>query len=99
MSRILEGLEGVECNIDYVLAHERTQEEHNQKLEAMLKRLSSAGVTLNIDKCQFSVCRIKFLGNIISPERIEADPHKISAINEHACTPQRSRSQVLSWNG
>ena len=80
MSRILEGLEGVECNIDGVLVHGRTQEEHDQKLEGVLKRLSSAGVTLNVDKCQCNVRRIKFLGNIVSPERIEADPDKISAI-------------------
>ena len=51
MSQILKGLNGVECNIDDVLDHGATQEEHDRRLEAVLQRLSNANVTLNADKC------------------------------------------------
>ena len=47
MSEILQGLDGVECNIDDVLVHGKDQTEHDQRLEAVLMRLVEAGVTLN----------------------------------------------------
>ena len=80
MSRILEGLEGVECNIDDVLVHAPTQELHDNRLKEVLERLSAAGVTLNLDKCTFSVPKIKFLGNIVSADGIGADPDKVAAV-------------------
>ena len=50
LSQILEGLDGVECNIDVVLVHGATQEEHEQRLEAVVQRLPVANVTLNAKK-------------------------------------------------
>ena len=46
----------------------------------MLERLSATGVTLNLDKCTFRVPKIKFLGNIVSADGIEADPDKVAAV-------------------
>ena len=80
MSRILEGLEGVECNIDDVLVHAPTIELHDYRLQKVLERLSEAGVTLNIDKCTFRVPKIKFLGNVVSANGIEVDPDKVAAV-------------------
>ena len=36
MSQILQGLDGVECNIDDVLVHGKDHTEHDQRLEAVL---------------------------------------------------------------
>lgn len=80
MSKILEGLDGVECNIDDVLVHASTQELNDKRLEQVLKRMIEAGVTLNIDKCTFRVPKIKFLGNVLSAGTIEVDPDKVSAV-------------------
>ena len=80
MSRILEGLDGVECNIDDVLVHAPTRELHNKRLEQVLERLTTAGVTLNIEKCVFRATRIKFLGNVVSAHGIEVDPDKVAAV-------------------
>ena len=80
MTQILQGLEGVECNIDDVLVHGRNQEEHGERLAAVLKRLCEAGVTLNLEKCVFSTSKVTFLGHVIGPNRIEADPEKLKAI-------------------
>ena len=73
MSRILEGLEGGECNIDDVLVHVPTIELHDYILQKKSERLSEAGVTLKIDKSTFRVPKIKFLGNINSANGIEVD--------------------------
>ena len=51
MSEILSGLEGIVCMMDDVLVHGKCQEEHDQRLTAVLERLQKAKVTLNKDKC------------------------------------------------
>ena len=53
MSKILEGLEGCVCLIDEVLIHGKNYEEHERRVEAVLKRLIETGVTLNPLKCEF----------------------------------------------
>ena len=48
-----EGLPGVLCVMDDILIFGTTKQEHNSQLQAVLKRLSSAGITLNSRKCKF----------------------------------------------
>ncbi len=86
MSKILDGLDGVICQMDDILIHGATQEEHDERVRRVLKRLRDAGVTLN-NKCCFSQRSIKFLGHVISPEGISADPEKTQAIQKFQ-TPQ-----------
>ena len=57
-------------------------EEHKMRLTAAMKRIEAAGVTLNIDKCEFAKRRLKFLGHIIDQTGIQPDPEKISAVVE-----------------
>ena len=97
MSQILQGLDGVECNIGDVLVHGKDQTEHNQRLEAVLMRLVEPGVTLNLDKCQFSTDRIKFLGHVISSCGIEADTEKLQAIAD--LPPPQSVQEVRTFLG
>lgn len=56
--------------------------EHNERFTAALKRIETAGVTLNPSKCQFGKKQLKFLDHLIDHERIRADPDKTSAIIE-----------------
>ena len=77
MSDILAGFTGVLCMIDDTLIYGRTQEEHNAHLQSALQRLQDAGMTLNVDKCQFSKTSLKFLGHVIDNTSIRADPDKV----------------------
>ena len=70
------------CQIDDVLVFGRDQTEHDARLLAVLKRIESAGATLNPEKCEFSQKTVKFLGHIIDENGIRADPAKTSAIRE-----------------
>ena len=63
-----------------MLVHDKDQKQHDERLEAVLKRLLEAGVTLNLDKCVFSTKQVKFLGHVISSNGIEGDPDKVKAI-------------------
>ena len=80
MSKILSGLDGVLCQMDDILIHGRSQEEHDRRLVAALNRIQSSGVTLNPDKCEFNKEKLTFLGHVISKEGIAPDPKKTTAI-------------------
>ena len=82
MSHILSGLAGVACMMDDVLVFGATQREHDLRLDAVLDKISKAGVTLNLDKCQFSTDSVKFLGHSIDSAGIHPDPDKIHAIQQ-----------------
>ena len=74
MSELLTGVQGTQCLMDDILVYGKNQVEHNQRLKAVLSHIEHAGVTLNIQKCEFSKRRIIFLGHVIGPEGITADP-------------------------
>lgn len=81
MQRILEGLEGVVCQMDDILVHGATIEEHDERLEAVLKRLEEANATLNPEKCLFAQETVSFLGQLVGKNGIQADPAKVEAVN------------------
>ena len=76
----LEGLEGVVCMIDDILIYGRNQEEHDTRLAATMGRLEKCGITLNYEKCQFSMTSIKFLGHVVGKEGISSDLTTVKAI-------------------
>ena len=46
----------------------------------VLKRLWDRGLQVDVNKCKFSVKRVKYLGLIISTDGISIDPEKVQAI-------------------
>jgi len=80
MSEMLKDKQGVVCLMDDVLVYGATQQEHDERLEAVLETMSANGMTLNEAKCQFSQKKILFLGQEIDEHGIRPDPAKISAI-------------------
>ena len=50
--------------MDDVLVFGQTKAEHDQRLKAVLESIQ-AGATLNVDKCDFSIDKVKFLGHVI----------------------------------
>ena len=80
MESKLEGLEGVECQIDDILVHGESQKIHDERLHAVLKRLADSNITLNLVKCEFSKSEVRVLGNIVGANGISPDPSKFAAI-------------------
>ena len=66
--------------IDDILVFSKSKHEHDQRLESVLKRINSAGITLNFDKCEFSKISVKVLGHVIDETGIHLDPNKIQQI-------------------
>ena len=73
--------------MDDVLVFSETQEEHDERLRIVLKRIQDSGMTLNPEKCEFSRNRVKFLGHVLDGTGIHPDPDKIQGIAETA-TPK-----------
>lgn len=96
MSVLLTGLQGVLCHMDDVLVFSRDDAEHNQQLEAVLRRVEEAGATLNLSKCEFNRNTLTFLGNVIDANGIRADPSKTEAIREMQPQHQSQQSED-SW--
>ena len=82
MQRILEGLDGVECQVDDILVFGETQEQHDKRLIAVLERLADANVTLNLVKCKFSTDKVEFLGHVIGKDGVQIDPTKVEAVTQ-----------------
>ena len=53
MSETLSGLDGVVCLVDDVLVYGKSQQEHDQRLNAVLQCLTEAGLTLSREKSEF----------------------------------------------
>jgi hypothetical protein len=47
--------------VDDIIVYSNTYEEHIKHPESVLGKLTTAGFTINIDKCDFSKQEIKFL--------------------------------------
>ncbi|CAK1596186.1 unnamed protein product [Parnassius mnemosyne] len=59
-----------------------TLDKHLEHIDIVLSKLNKAGLTCNLQKCEFICKEIKMLGYIISTEGIKTDPDKIRAIQE-----------------
>lgn len=84
VTQVTVGLEGVVCHMDDLLVWGSTQEEHDSRLHAVLKKMESTGMTLNVEKFEISKREVKFLGHIISDKGVNSDPAKTSAVREMA---------------
>ena len=80
MNEVLSSLEGVLCHVDDVLVFGKDRIGHDTRLQATLKRLQAAGITLNEGKFQFYQSCITFLGHVIESNGISPDPKKTAAI-------------------
>jgi hypothetical protein len=97
IQQTLGDLSGVNAIYNDVVVHGTTELEHRSNLEMVLKRLEDSGIILKMDKCQFNMKKIDFLGYVLSEHGIEIAESKVEAIRS-ARTPQ-SVSEVRSFLG
>jgi hypothetical protein len=70
--------------INDLLVHSRGEEEHEDHLHLVLRKLRDHKLYAKLSKCEFLLKQIAFLGHIILKGGISVDPNKIQ--------------DVLSWN-
>ncbi|XP_055615101.1 uncharacterized protein K02A2.6-like [Toxorhynchites rutilus septentrionalis] len=77
---MIGGLAGTCGYLDDILVGGRTEEEHDNNLKQVLRRLEEYGFTVRIEKCSFRMPEVKYLGQILDGNGIKPDPNKTSAI-------------------
>jgi hypothetical protein len=70
--------------IDDVLIYSSgSRKDHERKVKLVLSRLRDAGLSLDINKCEFAVTETKYLGFIVEAGKgIRMDPDKVLAIRD-----------------
>lgn len=66
--------------LDDLIVFGRSLEEHEERLLKVLDRLGEVGLKVSLDKCQFCLPKVKYLGHIVSAEGVSPDPAKIEAV-------------------
>ena len=66
--------------LDDVLIFGKTVEEHNERLDLVLRRIKEAGLKLSPEKCTFLQKEVKYLGHVVTPDGVATDPDKIASI-------------------
>jgi hypothetical protein len=84
MATVLRGLTGESClvYVGDVIIIGRTFQEHLLNLWKVVQRFLEAHLKLNPEKCQHFQKEVQYLGHIVSPEGITADPKKLEAVRE-----------------
>ena len=80
--------------LDDVIVFGKTFQECLCNLEQIVERIHANGLKLNVKKCKLFQKSITYLGRIISPDGIKADPKKLDAVSkwEKPKTPKEVRS-------
>jgi hypothetical protein len=68
--------------LDDLLIYSETLEDYEKYVRTVLEKLREAGLPVDIDKCEFYVQEVKYLGLIITPDRLKMDPVKVEAIQK-----------------
>ncbi len=66
--------------LDDIIIYLKTWKGHLNHLRLVFEALRGAGLMVKVKKCEFAKKELKFLGHIISRERIRTDPEKIEKI-------------------
>lgn len=82
INRALGGLVDTICIVylDDILIYSEDIAEHNQHVREVLARLDEWGLYANLEKCEFDVTEVTFLGFVVSPEGINMERHRIDAV-------------------
>lgn len=68
--------------LDDILIYSNNKKEHTEHVLKVLRRLKDNNLQLDVDKCEFSVTEVKYLGLIVTTKGIKMDEEKVQAITE-----------------
>lgn len=102
MHVVLKGLIGKIClaYLDDIVVLARSEEEHAKHLDLVLTRLAEHKFYCNIDKCQFALQEIKYLGHVVTADTVQPDPYKVQVLQDWPVADlQKSTNNIRSFLG
>ena len=85
-TKVLHGLNGIRVVCDDILIYGKDMVEHDERVDAVLRRLRDRGMTVNPEKCVFGKPEVEFYGMVFSADGIQLTDEKVKALKE-AKTP------------
>lgn len=87
--------------IDDIIVLSTSFEQHCKDLQQVFDRLREYNLTINQEKCKFCCSKVKYLGHFITPDGLEVDPEKVTAITKQP-SPRNLKHllsflQMCSW--
>lgn len=92
MDQVLQNIPGVACYLDNILITGTTREECLDRLNNVLGKLERYNIKIRLDKCEFLVASVSYLGHIISESGIRPNKDLVKAIK---LAPQPQNKQEL----
>jgi hypothetical protein len=71
----------VSVYVDDIIVFSKSWQKHMVDLNTVFGRLQTAGLQVNLAKCQFARTEVPFLGHMVSREGIKMDTKKVAAID------------------
>ena len=102
MHVVLDGLLGKIClaYLDDIVILGASEEEHCKNLDKVLSRLAKHRFFCNIDKCQFALREIKYLGHLVTAHTVKPDPYKVQVLQDWPESDLvKSPNQIRSFLG
>jgi hypothetical protein len=97
LTNLFRDLKGIFVDIDDILVYAKNNQEHNQILSEVLRRIQDAGLKLNKNKCKFRQSEVKYQGQIFNKDGMKADPEKVDAITN--LPPPKNTTQLRQFLG
>lgn len=66
--------------LDDIIVATPTFEQHIEVLSEVFHRLKDANLTINLEKCEFCLSSLRYLGFLIDSQGLRTDPEKVSAM-------------------
>ena len=82
MSELLAGHEGCDVIMDDILIYGKDEEEHDARLEKVLKTIQASGLRLNKEKCHIKKKQLIYFGHLVGADGIQPNPEKVEAIQK-----------------
>ena len=80
------------CYLDNIIIVTKNLQEHLKNLEIVLEKINQAGLTINLEKCEFGCSEVKYLGFIVNEKGLLMDEDKIKPILE--CPTPKNMTQL-----
>ena len=80
LHQVLQECDRAHNTIFLMIVHAPTEEEHDKRFENVVRVLSSRGLTLNRDKCQFKMSHLEFMGHVLWARGIGAADVKVKVV-------------------
>ena len=94
---VLKGLPDTFCYLDDILLFSKSKESHLATLEELFKRLSKAGLSINLSKCEFGKTSLDYLGFTIDRDGLRPIEKKVEAIQNFP--KPTNQKQLLGFLG